>query len=146
MRDLGLMVFAFSVFWFYTLFAQYIVIWYADIPMETFFIAVRAHYVPWAYMSWGVVCLVWAIPFVGLLGIRPKKTPAILGTVTLLGAVGIWCENYILIVPSLSPRTIPLGWVEIMVTAGFLGAFWLCSYPGLKMASAAAMEPIGESH
>ncbi|HTQ23832.1 MAG TPA: hypothetical protein VMI09_03995 [Candidatus Binataceae bacterium] len=146
MRDLGLMVFAFSVFWFYTLFAQYIVIWYADIPMETFFIAVRAHYVPWAYMSWGVVCLVWAIPFVVLLGIRPKKTPVILGTVTLLGAVGIWCENYILIVPSLSPRTVPLGWVEILVTAGFLGAFWLCSYPGLKMASAAAMEPIGESH
>ena len=36
MRDLGLMVFAFSVFWVYTLFAQYIVIWYGDIPMETF--------------------------------------------------------------------------------------------------------------
>ena len=146
MRDLGLMVFAFSVFWFYTLFAQYIVIWYADIPVETFFIAVRAHYVPWAFMSWMVVCLVWAIPFVSLLGIRPKKTPAILGTVAVLGMVGIWSEIYVLVVPSLSPRTIPLGWVEILVTAGFLGAFWLCSYPGLKMASAAAMEPIGESH
>ena len=146
MRDLGLMVFAFSVFWFYTLFAQYIVIWYADIPMETFFIAVRAHYVPWAFMSWMVVCLVWAIPFVSLLGIRPKKTPAILGTVALLGMVGIWSEIYVLVVPSLSPRTIPLGWVEILVTAGFLGAFWLCSYPGLQIASAAAMEPIGESH
>jgi hypothetical protein len=146
MRDLGLMVFAFSVFWFYTLFAQYIVIWYADIPMETFFIAVRAHYVPWAFMSWMVVCLVWAIPFVSLLGIRPKKTPAILGTVAVLGMVGIWSEIYVLVVPSLSPRTIPLGWVEILVTAGFLGAFWLCSYPGLQMASAAAMEPIGESH
>jgi hypothetical protein len=146
MRDLGLMVFAFSVFWFYTLFAQYIVIWYADIPMETFFIAVRAHYVPWAFMSWMVVCLVWAIPFVSLLGIRPKKTPAILGTVAVLGMVGIWSEIYVLVVPSLSPRTIPLGWVEILVTAGFLGAFWLCSYPGLKLASVAAMEPIGESH
>jgi hypothetical protein len=146
MRDLGLMVFAFSVFWFYTLFAQYIVIWYADIPMETFFIALRVHYVPWAFMSWMTVCLVWAIPFVSLLGIRPKKTPAILGTVALLGMAGIWSEIYVLVVPSLSPRTIPLGWVEILVTAGFLGAFWLCSYPGLQMASAAAMEPIGESH
>jgi hypothetical protein len=146
MRDLGLMVFAFSVFWFYTLFAQYIVIWYADIPMETFFIALRVHYVPWAFVSWAVVCLVWAIPFVSLLGIRPKKTPAILGTVALLGMAGIWSEIYVLVVPSLSPRAIPFGWVEILVTAGFLGAFWLCSYPGLKMASAAAMEPIGESH
>ena len=55
MRDLGLMVFAFSVFWVYTLFAQYIVIWYADIPMETFFIALRVHYMPWAFMSWMTV-------------------------------------------------------------------------------------------
>ena len=63
-----------------------------------------------------------------------------------LGMVGIWSEIYVLVVPSLSPRTIPLGWVEILVTAGFLGAFWLCSFPGLKLAAAAAMEPIGESH
>jgi hypothetical protein len=114
--------------------------------METFFIALRVHYVPWAFMSWMTVCLVWEIPFVSLLGIRPKKTPAILGTVALLGMAGIWSEIYVLVVPSPSPRTIPLGWVEILVTAGFLGAFWLCSYPGLRMASAAAMEPIGESH
>ena len=67
-------------------------------------------------------------------------------TVALLGMAGIWSEIYVLVVPSLSPRSIPLGWVEILVTAGFLGAFWLCSYPGLQMASVAAMEPIGESH
>ena len=146
MRDLGLMVFAFSIFWFYTLFAQYIVIWYGDMPVETFFIVVRSQYMPWAFMSWLTVCLVWAIPFVVLLGIRPKKTPVILGTVALLGMIGIWSEIYVLVVPSLSPRTVPLGWIEILVTAGFLGAFWLCSYPGLKLASAAAVEPIGESH
>ncbi|HLK86649.1 MAG TPA: hypothetical protein VKT27_09085 [Candidatus Binataceae bacterium] len=146
MRDLGLMVFAFSIFWFYTLFAQYIVIWYGDMPIETFFIVVRSQYMPWAFMSWMTVCLVWAIPFVVLLGIRPKKTPVILGTVALLGMIGIWSEIYVLVVPSLSPRTVPLGWIEILVTAGFLGAFWLCAYPGLKLVSAAAMEPIGESH
>jgi len=94
------------------------------------FIALRVHYMPWAFMSWMTVTLVWAIPFVVLLGIRPKKTPAILGTVALLGMVGIWSEIYVLVVPSLSPRTVPLGWVEILVTAGFPGAFWLCSYPG----------------
>ena len=68
-----------------------------------------------------------------LLGIRPKKTPAILGTVAVLGMVGIWSEIYVLVVPSLSPRTIPLGWVEILVTAGFLGAFWLCSVSRLEI-------------
>ena len=37
LHDLGKFTFAFSVFWAYTLFAQYIVIWYGDIPAETFF-------------------------------------------------------------------------------------------------------------
>ena len=37
MHDLGKFTFAFSVFWAYTLFAQYIVIWYGDIPDGNFF-------------------------------------------------------------------------------------------------------------
>ncbi len=146
LHDLGKMVFAFSIFWTYTLFAQYLVIWYGDIPVETFFIVVRTQYLPWAFVSWLTLTLVWVIPFFVLLGQRPKRTPRILGTVALLGMVGIWCEIYVLVVPSLSPRTVPFGWVEILVTAGFAGAFWLCSYPGLKLASVAATEPIGELH
>ncbi len=146
LHDMGKMIFAFSIFWVYTLFAQYIPIWYADIPVETFFVVVRTQYMPWAFLSWLTLTLVWVTPFLVLLGIRPKRTPFILGTVALLGMCGIWLENYVLVVPSLSPRTIPFGWVEILVTAGFAGAFWLCSYPGLKLASAAATEPIAELH
>src|SRR6266436_722628 len=44
MHDFGKMVFAFSVFWVYLLFAQYIVIWYGDLPVETFFIVQRVHH------------------------------------------------------------------------------------------------------
>ncbi|HZO82209.1 MAG TPA: hypothetical protein VFB33_11000 [Candidatus Binataceae bacterium] len=146
LHDFGKMVFAFSIFWVYTLFAQYIVIWYGDIPIETFFVVLRTQYLPWAFVSWLTLTLVWIIPFFVLLGQRPKRTPRILGTVALLGMIGIWCEIYVLVVPSLSPRTVPFGWVEILVTAGFAGAFWLCSYPGLKLASVAAAEPIGELH
>jgi hypothetical protein len=146
LHDMGKMIFAFSIFWVYTLFAQYIVIWYGDIPVETFFIVVRTQYLPWAFLSWATLTLVWILPFFVLLGIRPKRTPAILGAIAFLGICGIWIENYVLVVPSLSPRTIPFGWVEILVTAGFLGAFWLCSYPGLKLASIAATEPVPELH
>lgn len=146
LHDLGKMIFAFSIFWVYTLFAQYLVIWYGDIPVETFFIVVRTQYLPWAFISWLTLTLVWIIPFFVLLGRRPKRTPGILGTVALLGMIGIWFEVYVLVVPSLSPRTVPFGWVEILITAGFMGAFWLCSYPGFKLVSAAATEPIGELH
>ena len=37
MHDLGKMIFAFSIFWMYLFFAQYIVIWYGNLPEETQF-------------------------------------------------------------------------------------------------------------
>jgi hypothetical protein len=139
-HDLGKMVFAFSIFWVYQLFAQYLVIWYADIPVETFFI-VRRSILPWLPLSIAMITLVWGVPFFVLLGRRPKRTPKILGTVALLGLVGIYLEDYVLIVPSLSPEVVPYGWVEIVVTLGFLGAFALCAFPGLRRVLAASSGP-----
>ncbi len=144
-HDFGKLVFAFMVFWVYLLFAQYIVIWYADLPVETFFVAVRVNYLPWAVWSWAAVTLVGIIPFFVLLGARPKRTPVILGTVSLLGMIGIWVLYYDLVVPSLSPRIVPCGWLELFITAGFVGAFALCSIPGLKrLAEAMVGGQIGE--
>jgi len=148
MHDLGKFTFAFSVFWAYTLFAQYIVIWYGDIPNETFFLVVRGAiiggytgFTPWRIPTWTVPVLVWVIPFCFLMGVKPKKTPAILGTVALLGLVGMWIERYVLVVPSLSPYRIPFNWIEAAVTLGFLGIFGLCAIPGLKLTIAAATAP-----
>src|SRR5579862_4634562 len=36
LHDIGKLVFAFSIFWAYLLWSQYLPIWYADIPEETF--------------------------------------------------------------------------------------------------------------
>jgi hypothetical protein len=45
----------------------------------------------------------------------------------------MWLERYLLVTPSLSPTTIPFGWIEVLVTAGFVGAFGLCALPGLRL-------------
>ena len=37
LHDLGKMVFAFSIFWMYLFFSQYLVIWYGNLPEETAF-------------------------------------------------------------------------------------------------------------
>jgi hypothetical protein len=146
-HDLGKAVFAFSVFWVYLLFAQYIVIWYGDMPVETFFIVQRVYVMPWKPLSYAVVILVWVIPFLVLLGVRPKKTPAILGSVALGGLVGMWLELYVLVVPSLSQHVVPFGWIELLITIGFLGLFVLCALPGLELvAQAATSGEIEEAH
>ena len=142
LHDIGKMIFAFSIFWIYTGFAQYLVIWYADIPTETFFIVQRFWHAPWRLLSWSTPILIWAIPFLVLLGVRPKRTPGILGTVSLLGLIGVWILNFILVVPSLSVDRLPFGWIEVTITAGFLGIFLLCAIPGLRRVAAAASEPV----
>jgi hypothetical protein len=141
-HDLGKMIFAFSVFWMYLSFSQYIVIWYADFPTETFFIIGRWWHHPWMLMSWLAPLLIWVTPFSVLMGVLPKKTPMILGTVALLGLIGVWDLNYILIVPSVLPDKLPLGWVELCVTAGFLGVFLLCAVPGLKQVAEVAVSDV----
>ena len=133
LHDLGKLVFAFSIFWAYLMWSQYLPIWYADLPEETFFVVPRIHRLPWGILGWLAFLLVWAVPFSVLMGRRPKKTPAIFGTVCLLGLLGMWVERYVLVVPSLSRHAIPLGWVEALVSTGFLGLFALVVAPGVRL-------------
>jgi hypothetical protein len=135
LHDIGKMVFAFSVFWVYLLFSQYIVIWYGDIPAETFFVVPRVQHLPWGILGWTTLLLMWAVPFCVLMGQRSKRTPAILGTVSVLGLIGVWIDLYLLVVPSVSPKHIPFGWVEVLVSIGFFGLFGLASLPGLRRVS-----------
>ena len=147
MHDHGKLVFAFSVFWVYLLFAQYIVIWYGDLPVETFFIVQRVQVMPWRPLSIACLVLIWLIPFVVLMSVRAKKNPLVLGVVATLLLIGIWLERYVLIVPSLSPNAIPFGVTQLLISLGFLGAFLLCSIPGLNLVAQAATsgEPVGDS-
>jgi hypothetical protein len=131
LHDLGKLVFAGSTFWAYLVFSMYLVIWYGDIPKTTFFVAVRVNYPPWNLVGWGSLCLVWAVPFILLMTRTAKRNPVVLGTVSFASLIGFWMERYVLVAPSLSPRHIPFGWIEIVVTLGFLGLFGLATKSGL---------------
>jgi hypothetical protein len=142
MHDLGKMVFAFSIFWMYLFFSQYIVIWYGNLPEETQFFQARLGsqflqdswfwaaerldepYVKLSLAAW-VGC--WITPFWVLLGQRPKKTPLILGGVAAIVLLGFWLERNALVWPSLVPDdgSAWLGPIQIGISLGFLGAFAL---------------------
>ena len=143
MHDLGKMIFAFSIFWMYLFFAQYIVIWYGNLPEETQFFQARLGpqflQDSWKVIDWRLLdlpyvklCLVawagcWVTPFWVLLGQRPKKTPAILGGVALISLIGFWLERNALVWPSLVPDNDAswVGPIQIGIALGFLGAFVL---------------------
>jgi hypothetical protein len=136
------MVFAFSIFWMYLFFSQYIVIWYGNLPEETQFFRMRlgSQFLqdtwflvwsrfdePWVRLSLTAWIGCWVMPFWFLLGQRPKRTPAILGTVAAAVLVGFWLERNVLVWPSLVPTDDGawVGPIQIGIALGFLGAFTL---------------------
>lgn len=127
LHDLGKLCFGFSVFWAYLFFSQFLVIWFGNMPEETSFLFLRMARPEWRGISAAMVLLVFFIPFWGLIGVQPKKTPALLGTFAVISLCGVWVDRYVLTVPSLVQQApaLPLGWQEVLVTAGFLGIWGL---------------------
>src|SRR3989449_5252958 len=106
LHDLGKVCFGFTVFWGYLMWAQFLVIWYGNLPEETYFIFYRL-IGPWKPVGVAVFFLVLVVPFVGLLGGKPKKSPPILLAFAVTSLVGIWLERYLEIVPSINARAGP---------------------------------------
>ncbi len=153
MHDLGKMIFAFSIFWMYLFWSQYLIIWYGNLPEETGFLYARlgTQFLqdksginetflvntwdwnlmwerlrePYVKPTLAVWALCWIVPFWTLLGQRPKQTPAILGSVAFAVLVGFWLERNVLVWPSLVPGETWswAGAIQFGVAAGFLGAF-----------------------
>jgi hypothetical protein len=100
-HDLGKLCFGFSVFWTYLMWAQFLVIWYGNLPEETGFVFARlwGHWLPIGVaVLWGM----FIIPFFGLLGVRPKKSRVMLGFFATISLVALWLERYLLVMPSVT--------------------------------------------
>ncbi|HEU4641737.1 MAG TPA: hypothetical protein VFS44_04715 [Gemmatimonadaceae bacterium] len=126
-HDLGKLGFAFTVFWGYLTFAQYLVIWYGNLPEETHWFHLRLIQ-PWTGITLAVVALAFVLPFFGLLS---RAAKVFLPTFVLFSAcsvVGIWLLRYVEVYPSLywKSNSAPFGIWEIGVTLGYLGLWGLC--------------------
>ncbi|MDX1675849.1 MAG: NrfD/PsrC family molybdoenzyme membrane anchor subunit [Longimicrobiales bacterium] len=126
LHDLGKLFFAFSVFWTYLFWSQYIVIWYGNLPNEQSFLVNRLQD-PYRILSILVLFTMFILPFFGLLGVKPKKTPGIMATIAGLSLLGLWVERYILIYPTLYPQVeaVVFGTVEVAIGAVMLGLLML---------------------
>ncbi|HEX9611813.1 MAG TPA: hypothetical protein VF978_07970 [Gemmatimonadales bacterium] len=124
-HDIGKLFFGFTVFWAYLMWSQFLVIWYGNLPEETYFVFYRL-WGPWRPVGTAVFFLVFVIPFIGLLGVRPKKHPVTLATFVLVGLAGIWLERYLEVVPSINRGAGPaIGIPEAGVALLFFGLFLL---------------------
>jgi hypothetical protein len=98
--SLGGFLFAFVVFWAYIGFAQYLLMWYANMPEEVFWYKERLQGL------WGVLVLVFAVfhflvPFLVLIPRDAKSEPKRLFWVSTLMLLAHWLDLYWMIYPVL---------------------------------------------
>jgi hypothetical protein len=125
LHDLGKFMFAFTVFWAYIGFCQFMLIWYANLPEETGYYLKRFH---GAWYNVSVFLLVgkFALPFILLLPRAAKRNAKILGVVGVFMLVAQWIDVLWMVQPEFFVEGPRFGWIELGVTLGFLGVFGLC--------------------
>jgi hypothetical protein len=145
-QDTGKLLFGFSIFWVYLFWSQYMAIWYANMPEETWWVFLRFEE-PWRALAFTVFGLVFLVPFLGLMNMRTKRSPFWLALFSGIVLVGMWLERHLLIMPSLNPDRVWLGLPELGVGLGFLGVFglavqgFLARYPAVKVTDVLAGSP-----
>lgn len=108
----GTLMFAFNIFWAYIGFSQYMLIWYADIPEETFWIMMRMKG-SWAYYSIGLVIFHFVIPFLALLPRSSKVSPKLLKFMAIWILAVHFYDLYWLIMPTYFKDGFEFGWSEL---------------------------------
>ena len=122
MHDLGKFLFAFTVFWAYIAYSQYMLIWYANLPEETIFFIPRVTG-SWTYVSAALLLFKFVVPFLALLSRRAKRDPNMLKAVAILILIMQYVDLHWLIFPNLNAEQVLLGVPEVLIFGGFAGAF-----------------------
>jgi hypothetical protein len=123
-HDIGKLSFAFTVFWGYLTFSQFLIIWYGNLAEETHFFTLRLTGA-WSTVTMTAAVMTFLIPFIGLLPVKSKVTNAFL-LFGLSGTIGLWLIRYVEVYPSIygtSLERAPFGLWEIGISLGFLGLF-----------------------
>jgi hypothetical protein len=92
MHDLGKLAFAFSVFWTYLWFSQYMLIWYANIGEETIYFHQRMGEFP--VLFYGNLVLNFVLPFLILIRNDNKRKFGTMAFASILIFVGHWWDFF----------------------------------------------------
>ncbi len=121
-HDCGKMTNAFTLFWAYIGFSQFMLIWVANIPEETSFFRSRM-FTEWKWISLALIVLHFCIPFVGMMSRHVKRNPPLLA---------LWCmymlgvhllDLYWVVMPAFSPEKIVIHPIDLLCVAGVGGLF-----------------------
>ena len=120
MHDLGKFMFAFSIFWTYLWFAQYMLIWYANIPDETVYFKLRQQG-PYSIIFYSNFIINFVMPIIILMARPSKRNYFTVTFMAMLIIFGHWLDYYQMIMPGPLGAQWHINWYEIGIFMGFVG-------------------------
>jgi hypothetical protein len=102
-HDMGKLMFAFVIFWGYIAFSQFMLIWYANIPEETFWYDLRINQPGWQTLSLILLIGHLFIPFFVLMGRTAKRNKKVLAGTCIFLLLMHWVDHYWLVMPQFDP-------------------------------------------
>lgn len=123
LHDITKLFFAFCLVWADFFYAQFVVIWYGNIPEEASYIIERTMHAPWNTLAWIVFTICFIAPFLILINQRIKTIPKAMLIICSVVIGGIWLEHFLLLRPAFYPKatSLPFHMVDVAVALGFFG-------------------------
>jgi len=126
LHNMGIFMFAFSIFWTYVWFAQFLLIYYANLPEEAVYFYKRwePEFKPWFWLN---IIMNFLAPLLILMMRDSKRIVGTLKIIAILLIVGHWLDYFMMIMPgTVGPQAhwwSEISWIEAGVFVGFAGLF-----------------------
>jgi hypothetical protein len=139
LHDLGKFVFAFSIFWTYVWFAQFLLIYYSNIPEEAFYFVERLQNDPYTPIFFLNIIANFIFPFLILMTREAKRQTVILKIVCFVVIFGHWSDFYIMLTPGILKEAGAWDFSTLLVELGmtiiYAGIFIFTVLTGLTKAN-----------
>lgn len=123
LHDFARYIFMFSIIWGYFWFAQFMIIWYGNIPEETIYYSIRWQQ-GWKTLFFLEIGLNWFIPFMVLLPVKASRNMLIITIVIIFLIIGQYIDLFVQIIPG-TTGIFKFGWIAAGTFLGYAGLFAL---------------------
>jgi Ni/Fe-hydrogenase subunit HybB-like protein len=121
LHDIGKFIFAFSIFWTYLWFSQFMLIWYANIPEETIYFKPRAQGV-YSGVFWMMFIINFIAPLLILMRRGSKRNYTTMTFMAILILFGHWLDFFQMVFPGpMGGNFMPTMLADFGVGLGFVG-------------------------